>query len=171
MNWHFKLVLTSIILLFSLNGIAQESNSNTLKFTKDSISPKATLADVSWIQGHWKGEAFGGIIEEIWSPPLGDSMMFQFKLIVENKVVFYEFGGIREENGTLRLQFKHFHGDFKGWEEKDEIQDYKLVKIEKNRVYFEDFTFEKISDTEINLYVVIENKDGTSEEMKFNYKK
>jgi len=171
MNQLFKIAITSLVLLISLNGIAQESKSNTLKFAKDTISPKATLDDVSWIQGHWKGEAFGGITEEIWSPPLGDSMMFQFKLVVENKVVFYEFGGIREEKGTLRLQFKHFHGDFKGWEEKDEIQDYKLVKIEGNRVYFEDFTFEKISGSEINLYVVIGNKDGTSQEMKFNYKK
>ena len=168
MNQYFKIVIASIFLALSLNGIAQ---SNTLKFTNKTISPKASMADVSWIQGHWKGEAFGGIIEEIWSPPLGGSMMFQFKLIVENKVVFYEFGGISELNGTLRLQFKHFHPDFKGWEEKDELQDYKLVKIEDNRVYFEEFTFEKINDNEINLYVVIENEDGVNEELMFNYKK
>jgi len=160
-----------VVFIISLSSYSQESNSNTLQLTENATSPNATLEDVSWIQGHWKGEAFGGITEEIWSPPLGDSMMFVFKLVVDNKVVFYEAGGIRQVDETLFLQFKHFHGDFKGWEEKDETVDFKLVKIEDNKVYFEGFTFEKISDTEINLYVVIDQKDGKSEEVKFNYKK
>ncbi len=167
MSKKFKLLLYILFIAISLTGYTQ----NTLQFTKDTISPNATLEDVSWIQGHWKGEAFGGITEEIWSPPLGDSMMFVFKLVVDNKVVFYEAGGIRQVDKTLFLQFKHFHGNFKGWEEKDETVDFKLVKIEKNKIYFEGFTFEKISDTEINLYVVIDHKDGKSEEVKFNYKK
>ena len=171
MTQQYKLLLYIFFIVIFSNGYAQEHASNTLKFTKNSSSPNATLDEVSWIQGYWKGEAFGGIIEEIWSPPLGDSMMFVFKLVVDNKVVFYEAGGIRQVDETLFLQFKHFHGDFKGWEEKDETVDFKLVKIEGNKVYFEGFTFEKISDNEINLYVVIDHKDGKKEEVKFNYKK
>jgi hypothetical protein len=157
-----------IILFFiSQNCLAQE---HTIKFLKNSMSPQASLEDISWIQGYWKGEAFGGVTEEFWSPPLGDSMMFCFKLVVDNKVVFYELGGIRQVEETLLLQLKHFGNDFKGWEEKDETVDFKLVKIENNKVYFDQFTFEKVSENEMNLYVVIE-ENGTSEEVKFNYKK
>ncbi len=156
-----------ISLLISSYGCAQ----NTLQFTKDTISPKATLDEVSWMQGHWKGEAFGGVIEEIWSPPLGDSMMFSFKLVVDGKVSFYEFGGIRQVDDTLLLEFKHFHGDFRGWEEKDETVAFRLVKITPNKAYFEGFTLEKISDSEVNLYVVIDDGNGKCEEVKFNYKK
>jgi len=144
---------------------------NTLQFTKDTISPKTKLAEVSWIQGHSKGEAFGGVTEEIWSPLLGDSMMFSFKLVVDGNVAFYEFGGIRQIGETLLLEFKHFYGDFKGWEEKNKTITFKFVKIENNKAYFEGFTFEKISDNEINLYVVLEDKDGKGKEVKFNYKK
>lgn len=143
---------------------------NTLQFPENGKSPKANLNQVSWIQGHWKGEAFGGITEEIWSPPLGDSMMFSFKLVSDGKVVFYELGGIRQVDDSLIFQLKHFGNDFKGWEEKDETIDAKLIKIEGNRVYFHQFTFEKISDTEINIYVVIE-ENGKTEEIKFNYRK
>ena len=85
-------------------------------------------------------------------------------------MVFYELGGIRQVEETLLLQLKHFGNDFKGWEEKDETVDFKLVKIENNKVYFDQFTFEKVSENEMNLYVVIE-ENGTSEEVKFNYKK
>ena len=72
---------------------------------------------------------------------------------------------------TLLLQLKHFHRSLKGWEEKDETVDFKLVKIEENRVYFDDFTFEKISGDEMNLYVMIGAKDGSTKEVKFNYKR
>lgn len=162
-----KQILTLLILIAFTTCKAQE---NTLKITDNWTSPKASLNDVSWISGHWKGNAFGGVIEEIWSPPLGDSMMFSFKLVVDNHVVFYELGGISQVGETLIFQLKHFGKDFKGWEEKNETIDAKLIKIEENRVYFEGFTFEKISDYEMNIYVVMqENKK--SEEVKFNYKK
>lgn len=162
-----KQSLTLLALVIYLTSFAQ---SNTIKFDETISSPKANLSQVSWIQGHWKGEAFGGITEEIWSPPLGDSMMFSFKLVSNGKVVFYELGGIREVDNTLIFQLKHFGNDFKSWEEKDETVDAKLVKIEDNRVYFDQFTFEKISDSEINIYVVVED-NGNTEEVKFNYKK
>lgn len=171
MKKHLKLVIYITFIFFYLISYSQKTITNTIQLAENAVSPNATLEDVSWIQGHWKGEAFGGLIEEIWSPPFGDSMMFSFKLVVDNKVVFYEFGGIRQVDKTLLLEFKHFNGDFKGWEEKDETIAFKLVKIAGNKVFFNGFTFEKISDNEINLYVVIEQKDGTHKEMKFNYKK
>ena len=156
-----------LLICFSANCFAQ----NTLSLPETSSSPKATLDDVSWVAGHWKGEAFGGVTEEIWSPPLGDSMMFVFKLVSEGKVQFYEAGHIQYKDETLVLQLKHFHSSLKGWEEKEETVDFPLVKLESNRVYFDGFTIEKISENEINMYVVIGHKDGTSEEVKFNYKK
>ncbi len=162
--------MKSIILLFFLALLSCRAQ-NTISFTEETTSPKATLTNVSWIAGHWKGEAFGGVTEEIWSPPLGNSMMFVFRLIADGKVQFYEIGHIQQTNGTLLLQLKHFHGNLKGWEEKDETVDFKLVKLEGNRVYFDDLTFEKINEQEINIYVVIGQDDGSKEEMKFNYKR
>lgn len=166
-----KTIFFLLLLSVFSNSHAQDATSNVLKFTENMVSPKASLQDLSWISGYWRGEAFGGITEEIWSDPLGNSMMFSFKLVVDNKVKFYELGGVTEIDNTLLLQLKHFDGDFKGWEKKEETVDFKLVKVEKNRVYFDEFTFERISATEINLYVTIGNKDGSSSEVKFNYKK
>jgi hypothetical protein len=134
------------------------------------VSPKANLSQITWMEGHWKGEAFGGITEEIWSPPLGGSMMFSFKHVADGKVTFYELGHIREVNGSLVFELKHFGGDLKGWEEKDEVQRFKLVKVDGNRLYFEGFTFEKLSNQEINIYGLIQQGEK-AEEVKFHYKK
>ncbi len=166
-----KLILSILILagLFIQTSFSQEKFKNTMTNDSLAISPEATLSDIAWIQGHWKGHAFGGVTEEIWSPPLGGSMMCVFRLVVENKVVFYEIETITEENNTIILRLKHFGSDLKGWEEQDKTVDFRLVKVTADKVFFEGFTFEKISKNEINMYVIIRHDDGSQEEVKFNY--
>lgn len=164
-----KLVTTFFSFIFVVVACAQ-THPNTLSYDSLAGSPNASIDQVSWVSGHWQGEAFGGIAEEIWSEPMGGSMMFVFRLVNDNKVSFYETGGIIEENGSLVLKLKHFDAQFHGWEEKDETVDFKLVKLEGNKAYFDDFTIEKISEDEINMYVVIEHV-GEEEEVKFNYHK
>lgn len=131
-------------------------------------SPKASLDEVAWIAGHWQGEAFGGLAEEIWSEPMGGSMMFVFRLVHNDQVSFYEVGHIREIDGSLILQLKHFHDNLKGWEEKDGTVDFKLVKMEENKVFFEGLTMEKVGENQMNVWVVIE-QDNMSEEILFAY--
>ena len=123
---------------------------------------------MAWITGSWEGEAFGGQVQEVWAPPLGDSMMCAFKLVVDGKVEFYELCQIREESGSLVLRLKHFNGDLKGWEEKDETVDFKLVKVEKDIVYFDGFTVERVSKDKINMHVMI-GEAGEESEVTFNY--
>ncbi|MGB7394222.1 MAG: DUF6265 family protein [Pricia sp.] len=142
---------------------------NTVSLPEDETSPDAQLSEIAWMEGHWKGEAFGGITQEIWGPPLGGSMMFSFKLVVDGEVGFYELGHIRQIDRTLIYELKHFHKDLKGWEEKDEVQQFRFVKRDGNRMYFEGFTFEEVSDNEINIYALIENDDGTADEVQFNF--
>ncbi|WP_047418436.1 DUF6265 family protein [Cellulophaga sp. Hel_I_12] len=156
-----------LALLFSTICFSQ----NTLTGQENTPSPKATLADASFIQGHWKGEAFGGTTEEIWTTAMGNSMLFSFRLVVDGKVNFYEIGHILEKEDSLILQLKHFGADLKGWEEKDETQDFKLIKKEKNKLYFDGLTYEKISATEMNAHVVTVHKDGSKSEITFNFKK
>ena len=72
--------------------------------------------------------------------------------------------GVEMELETEQLTF------LKGWEEKDEVQSFKLIKVDGKRLYFDGFTFEKVNDKEINIYGLIHQGD-TTEEVKFNYKK
>ena len=150
--------------------VGQEKFPNTLIYSDSMSSPSADLSVISWIEGAWRGEAFGGVTEEIWSAPLGGSMMCTFKLVVEDKVQFYEIETITEEDNSLILRLKHFHSDLKGWEKKDITVDFKLVKVTDRKVFFDGYTFEKISEDEMNVYVVID-MDGKRKEEKFNYHK
>ncbi|WP_244462168.1 DUF6265 family protein [Wocania ichthyoenteri] len=123
------------------------------------------------MSGNWKSEAFGGKTEENWSEPSGGSIMATFKLINKGKVIFYEIEIIREIENTLMLQLKHFNHDLKGRETKDETVDFPLKQITPNKVIFEGVTFEKINDNEMNIYIDMHQKNGSTETVKFNYTK
>lgn len=115
------LALTLIALSSGLGerAIAQTpSSANTLKLDGKESVPAASIEDVSWVAGHWTGQALGGIAEEVWSPPLGNGMMGMFKLVKGGEVAFYELLTIVEENGSLVLKLKHFDADLAGWEER-----------------------------------------------------
>lgn len=160
-----KLKLVYLIgFLFCSASMAQ----NTLSLSVNEKSPEAKIEDVAWIEGYWRGEAFGGIAEEIWSEPLGGSMMGSFKLVSGEKVGFYEIMAIMEENGSLVLKLKHFNADLTGWEEKNETVDFALVKITENEAFFDKLTFRRINEKKMDVFVVV-SEGEKPEEVKFSY--
>lgn len=159
-----KNIFTILIILTASFGYSQK----TLRFDDSKVSPPAKIADVAWIAGTWQGNALGGFCEEIWSAPQGGSMMFCFRMVKDGKIVFYELGYIKEQNNTLVLELKHFGDDLTGWEEKDGKEVFELVKIEKDKVYFDGFTIERKSAGNIIMYVLMED---SGKELTFDYKR
>ena len=164
MNKFLPLLLSTLL----MNSTFAEQESHVLFLPEDQESPKATLEAVEWFAGHWRGNAFGGVVEEIWAPPFAGSMMGAFKLVVDDAVKFYEIETIAEENGSLIFRLKHFNPDLKGWEEKDETVDFRLVKVTESKVYFDGLTLERIGDDQVNMYVAMKDNDPTSA-VKFVY--
>ena len=144
--------------------------SETLTLAPGQASPKANIEQLSWLAGHWYGEALGGVVEEHWAPPSAGSMVGSFKLSANGKVKFYEIEIIREVGDSLMLQLKHFHHDLKGWEEKDQTVNFALVKMEDNAAYFEGFTIRKVSDDEMHMFVVF-SREPELKEASFKYKR
>ena len=154
-----KLLLTILGLIILLTTQGQ----NTMTLKKGQASPEASIEQVAWIAGHWRGVAMGGLTEEIWSPPLGKAMMGSFKLVIEDEVNFYELMTITEENGSLILKIKHFDAALTGWEEKDETVDFPLVKLTHSAAYFDGLTFEQVNEEGLNIYVQMKGEDHTTE--------
>jgi hypothetical protein len=160
------------LLLISALAQAQQRFANTIEYdsTKMILSP-AALHEFAWLAGHWRGEAFGGITEEVWTPPLGGSMMCVFKVVINDKTSFYEIVTLSESKGTVEKRLRHFSTDLWAWEEKNSPQKFKLIKVTDNRIYFDGFTYERISEHEMNIYAILKQRDGTKVEVKFNYKR
>ena len=76
----------------------------------------ATLDDLAWLRGHWRGEAFGGTVEETWLPSNGNATHAVFRLTVDGAMNFSEFVQVTEENGQVVMRFAHFRPDYTTWE-------------------------------------------------------
>ena len=161
-----------LVLLLAMPVLAQKGPTpNTLSMAPGAERPKATIADMAWMQGRWQGEALGGNSEEIWSPPMAGGMMGMYRLVKEGKVVFYEILALVEEEGSLTLKLKHFNADLTGWEEKAEVRTFKLVKLAPNQAHFEGMSFHRLDADNILVYLAIDQKDGTAKEAEFRYRR
>jgi hypothetical protein len=168
----FVLIAMLAFVVLPCGARAQErATDNTLKLAEGQSGAPATLADIELLSGSWTGTGLGGVSEEIWSKPAGGVMMGMYRLIKEEKPVFYEMLWAMEQNGTLIMRLKHFHPNLVGWEEKDKTVDFKFVKKEGRRVYFSGLTFDFVNSKELTIYLALRQKDGTVKEEIFKMKR
>lgn len=148
----------------------QHETEHTLKFSATDRQPRGTLQDVAWMEGVWEGSAFGGLSEEIWSKPNSGTMMGVYRSIEKGRVTFYEIDLIVETKGSIEMRLKHFNPDLKGWEEKDEVRVFPLVKLDPDTIYFDGMTYKRTGPDSVTVYLAISEKGSTkSREVVFDY--
>lgn len=165
-------IVISLLGLISMTAVAQEKQTeHTVKLSAGQKSPAATLAEMDWLAGHWTGNAFGGVSEEIWAKPAGGAMMGMFRQINNGKAVFYELMTLIEESGSIVMRLKHFNPNLTGWEEKDKTVDFKFVGKKDGVFHFEGMAFRPEGKDAVTIYVAMRQKDGSVHEEAFRYKR
>ncbi len=66
------------------------------------------IGELSWMAGRWRGELFGGPIEERWDRPVGGLMLGVARLGEAREKALYEFMMIEEKDGRLTMFIRHF---------------------------------------------------------------
>jgi len=157
--------LVFVLLLISLDAAALEPRTaHTYRLEPGETPPDATLQDVAWLAGQWRGEAFGKQFEAVWNPPSAGSMVGFFKLMDTDTVEFYEFLTIFATDGRLGLRVKHFSAEFVAWEDKDEYVHFKLIGIEPGAIHFGGISFYRLDDDRMEAFIVFRRGDESREE-------
>lgn len=160
--------LIAAALISAAPAFAEETTVDIKSLAAGASSPAASIDELAWLAGHWKGSGLGGQSEELVSPPLGGQMMGMFRQTKpDGALMFYEFYLFAEVEGSLELRIKHFNPDFSGWEEKEDYVAFPLVAIEDRAVYFDGLTFKMTGSDEMRSAVMIDNQ----EKAEFVYKK
>jgi len=166
------LVWLSLHMLVCAPAVAVEPwTANTRRLAAGEAGAAAKIADLAWLAGSWRGAGLGGMNEEHWSAPAGGTMMGMYRLLKNDRVLFYELLTLGESGGSLLLTLRHFHPDLRGWEERDETVRMPFIKAEAGRYYFEGLTLELRPDGSLTIYLVIESKDAPEREVTFNYRR
>jgi gluconolactonase len=128
-NYHMKkhtfLFLFSLSVIFLPSAFAQAQQKT------------GSLADVKFIEGHWKGMNGPTALEAVWTAPAGDNIVGFIRMMKEDKVTLYElFAFEQTEQGPVAL-VKHFRPGLIGVEEKDKSDRYAFVEASEGRAIFE----------------------------------
>lgn len=152
--------------LQSLNAQSRHTE-HTIKLDSGMTSPHATLADVAWLQGHWRGPGLGGISEEYWMEPSGGAMPGVFRAVADGEVIFYEMFALTEFDGSLVLRLKHFNPDMTGWEDKEEMVRFRLAHVEPGLIQFNSLTYRLETEDRMLIHVAVRQRNGDLEELEF----
>jgi hypothetical protein len=115
----------------------------------------ATLADVAFMEGRWKGTFNGGPIDAAWIAPQGDNLSGFMRMMKDNKVTMYEMLIFEQTDNGPMVLVKHFKPGLVGQEEKDQSDRYKFIEAKKNWALFEKedgsirIIYEKRSDNQL----------------------
>lgn len=152
-------LLTTISMLIAGLGLqsqAVDTNKNNNK----------TLVNLSWLTGTWIGDHDGDYLEEIWSEPIGDTMMGVFRWVKDGKVWINEIVTITADPEGLVFRMRHFDRKMTAWEEKDKPFYYPMKSIAPYEIVFENperdhprrITYKRVND---KLHIILDGvKDG-----------
>lgn len=140
-------------------------------------SPPASATALDWLVGSWAGPGVGGALAlETWTAPVGGTMVGTFiQQDADGAIAFTELMYIRPVGESLELALKHFGPDLTGWEEKDEVQRFRLIALEPCAAYFQALTIRcsEPGAPDRGLVVAVrtgQNSAGAVRELVFRYR-
>lgn len=160
-----KMMTVATLLLLTLSAAAQTVSSPASPPPQPSASP--SIADMAWLAGHWTGTGLGGRCEETWTAPDAGVMVGTFRLIKDEKTVFYEFLTLSVIAGRIVMRLKHFNPDMTGWEEKEKFVEFTHTGTEGNVFDFGALRFVRESADRLTILLKLRSKDGSVREEKF----
>ena len=134
---------------------------------------KATVDQLAWIAGAWKGTLNDRTIEQTWSAPLGGSMLAMYRSVRDNKVTLYELLAFEPEGDGVALRIKHFAPGpgLVSQEAKDEAANHVLVKLDGKTAVFQGgarVTFSSPDPSTLTI-TVERQRDGKTVATDFKY--
>ena len=123
--------------------------------------PRASLADVAWLQGHWIGSMPEGPVEQFNLSPMFGHLPGFVRAVAPKNVIFYEISLIAEVGGSLSVRVKHFTPELEGWEARESYIDRPLVARDSTNLYFDGITYSRTGPDTYVVYFL--NRSGTEE--------
>lgn len=144
---------------------------NTITLDDPNARFELDLSEATWLVGTWRGEGFGGTVEEVWLPAAHDQMIGTFRHFRDDDAGFSEIMALGAVDGQTLLRVKHFNPDFTGWETKDESVDFRFVESDLRTLRFRGLTLTSPSPDRLNIYIAMRGGDGQLREELLSYRR
>lgn len=165
-----SLVFTCLSFFAPHSLSASEPLTEHIRKLGNSKPQPATIEDMKWLAGTWRGKGMGGTVEEIWSEPQAGVMMGMFRFMQEGKLQMLELMTLSEKDGVISLKVKHFSPDMVSWEEKEKFVEFPWIEKDDKGCYFEGITFAP-DQNRLAIYVAMKGKEGKMDEIRFDFER
>jgi hypothetical protein len=156
MNLRHKTLLLLFAVAMAAKAQQPSPNSMVRTWTEGMISPAATIGDLQWLVGDWRGSLDDSMQQSVvFSPTKGHMPGFARAWYEDGRIAFYEINDIIEVSGSLEYHVKHFSGDLAAWEGKDEYQRHRLIAISDKAIYFDHLTVAREGPDHFTVYVLV----------------
>jgi hypothetical protein len=141
---------------------------------------KASVDQLAWIAGPWRGTLGDRTIEQHWMSPIGGSMVAMYRSIREGRATLYELLAIEQQGDQVWLRIKHFSPGpgLVSQEAKEESANHVLVSVEERTAVFEAATPSgpvrvtfRSPDPQTLTITVARQRSGKPTSTDFNYKR
>jgi hypothetical protein len=97
------------------------------------------VEDLAWLSGRWMGCVGDEDVEEVWSLPMGGTMMGMFRWLRGGAPRFYEMIVLEPEQDGVRMRIRHFSPGpgLPSWEQ-DGAMEFDLTEHRERRAVFAD---------------------------------
>jgi len=156
------LALAALTSAVGARGLAGQSalTEHTLDLDDPEARYSTTIEDLRWLVGTWRGEGFGGTVEEVWLPAAHDQMAGLFRHYQDDDAGFSEIMTLVNVDGQTLLRVKHFNPDFTGWETQNESVDFRLVGDDLRTLHFKGLTLTSPMPDRLEIYIAMRGSDG-----------
>lgn len=167
----FVLAIVALLIVCSTSALpASEPMTEHIRKLGTAKPTPATIEDMKWLAGTWRGKGMGGEVEEIWSEPQGGVMMGMFRFMQDGKLQMLEMMTLSEKDGVISLKVKHFSPDLVAWEEKEKFVEFPWIEKDDKGCYFEGITFAP-DQNRLAIYVAMKGKEGKIDEIRFDFER
>ncbi|MEO0590814.1 MAG: DUF6265 family protein [Pseudomonadota bacterium] len=160
-----RVIGTALAAVFLASSAAAQGGLETHAVAEDVESPKASADQLAWLVGSWQGRGVRGApAMESWTAPVGGAMVGTFiQQNSDGSILFTELMYIRPVGESLEIAIKHFNPDLTGWEEKGEVERFRLVAIEQCAAYFQTLTIRCANKNAPDEGIVVAVRAGTDD--------
>lgn len=161
------------LLVLAPSVLAAQSPLTEHTVTLDDPEARYTMevGDADWLVGTWRGEGFGGTVEEVWLPAAHGQMIGTFRHYRDDDAGFSEIMALGAVDGQTLLRVKHFNPDFTGWETQDESVDFRFVEADVRTLRFRGLTLTSPSSDRLEIYLAMRGSDGEVREELLSYRR
>lgn len=165
------IILASAVPTFAAQTIAGDDAPLVREAIPGEPSPRASVADLAWLEGDWIGDGFDSVLRENYSEATGGQMPGHFWAVKDGKPDFYEFVMVAEVGNSIEYRVRHFNPDMTAWEDKERFVRFPLVAKEKDIWYFDGLTIRRTGPDSADHIVRVKRKDGSLSDALLHYRR